>query len=173
VFVTARISETSSELKPYTDDEEEKTMAIMETALSSKSPKIPDHVLKKLLGRIQGDVKQLKEFLQKRAKSEETIARKALKLRADTEEKVMRQILEQQRDRITATLKDGNQMQLPLGHTKDDERQFKSEQNHMLRRLSSIPAELASEPARIRQYYDIVSVQVQPVGLAYLWPKTN
>lgn len=173
VFVTARISETSSELKPYTDDEEEKTMAIMETALSSKSPKIPDHVLKKLLGRIQGDVKQLKEFLQKRAKSEETIARKALKLRADTEEKVMRQILEQQRDRITATLKDGNQMQLPLDHTKDDERQFKSEQNHMLRRLSSIPAELASEPARIRQYYDIVSVQVQPVGLAYLWPKTN
>jgi Helicase conserved C-terminal domain/SNF2-related domain len=173
VFVTARISETSSELKPYTDDEEEKTMAIMETALSSKSPKIPDHVLKKLLGRIQGDVKQLKEFLQKRAKSEETIARKALKLRADTEEKVMRQILEQQRDRITATLKDGNQMQLPLGHTKDDERQFRSEQNHMLRRLASIPAELASEPVRIRKYYDVVSVQVQPVGLAYLWPKTN
>lgn len=173
VFVTARISETSAELKPYTDDEEEKTMAIMEAALSSKSPKIPDHVLKKLLGRIQGDVKQLKEFLQKRAKSEETIARKALKQRADTEEKVMRQILEQQRDRIMATLKDGNQIQLPLGYTKDDERQFRSEQNHMRRRLESIPAELASEPARIRQYYDIVSVQVQPVGLAYLWPKTN
>ena len=49
VFVTARISETSTELKPYTDAEEEKTMAIMESALSGTAPKNPDHVLKKLL----------------------------------------------------------------------------------------------------------------------------
>jgi hypothetical protein len=150
-------------------------MAIMEDALSGSAPKIPDHVLKKLLGRIQGDVKQLKEFLAKRAKSEETAARKALKQRADTEEKVMRDILLQQQARIRAALDDPDAMQLNLGDkpTKDDERQFRSERNYMRARLEKLPAELASEPLRVRGYYDVVSVQVQPVGLAYLWPKTN
>ena len=171
--MTARISETSAELKPYTDAEEEKTMAIMEDALSGNAPKIPDHVLKKLLGRIQGDVRQLKELLAKRAKSEEAVARKALKLRADTEEKVMRDILTQQKSRITAALKDTDAFQLPLGFSKDDERQLKSERNYMRARLEKLPDELASEPIRVRAYYDVVSVQVQPVGLAYLWPKTN
>ena len=175
--MTARISETSTELKPYTDAEEEKTMAIMEDALSGNAPKIPDHVLKKLLGRIQGDVRQLKELLAKRAKSEEAVARKALKQRADTEEKVMRDILTQQQARIRAVLDDpdANQLKLHLGPepTKDDERQFRAERNYMRARLEKLPAELASEPIRIRAYYDVVSVQVQPVGLAYLWPKTN
>ena len=177
VFVTARISEGSTELKPYSDAEEDKTMAIMEDALSGTAPKIPDHVLKKLLGRIQGDVKQLKEFLNKRAKSEESAARKALKQRADTEEKVMRDILLQQQARIKAALADPDAMQLHLQlgdkPTKDDERQFRSERNYMRARLQKLPAELESEPLRVRGYYDVVSVQVQPVGLAYLWPKTN
>ena len=85
----------------------------------------------------------------------------------------MRDILLQQQARISATLNDKDAFQLPLGHTKDDERQFRSERNHMRARLEKLPAEIASEPARVRGYYDIVSVQVQPVGLAYLWPKTN
>ena len=86
-------------------------------------------------------------------------------------------ILLQQQARIKAVLDDPDAMQLNLQlgdkPTKDDERQFRSERNYMRARLQKLPAELESEPLRVRGYYDVVSVQVQPVGLAYLWPKTN
>jgi hypothetical protein len=40
-------------------------------------------------------------------------------------------------------------------------------------RLEQFDRDLAREPQRIRDFYDVRATRVEPVGLVYLWPETN
>ena len=40
-------------------------------------------------------------------------------------------------------------------------------------RLEQFDHDLASEPDRIRDFYQVRARRVEPVGLVYLWPETN
>jgi hypothetical protein len=40
-------------------------------------------------------------------------------------------------------------------------------------RLDQFDRDLASEPQRLRDFYEVRAQRVEPVGLVYLWPETN
>jgi hypothetical protein len=40
-------------------------------------------------------------------------------------------------------------------------------------RLEQFERDLAREPQRVRDFYEVRAKRVEPVGLVYLWPETN
>ena len=48
------------------------------------------------------------------------------------------------------------------------------EQEKALRqRLEQFERDLQLEPQRLREFYDVRAVRIEPVGLVYLWPESN
>src|ERR1019366_626207 len=64
-----------------------------------------------------------------------------------------------------------SQPPLPCRH--DDPPQLEATGRHWGRRLSEIETELETEPARVRDVYQVRARRIEPVGLIYLWPVTN
>ena len=60
-----------------------------------------------------------------------------------------------------------------LGFSVEEKRQRESEVRAWRLRLEQFDHDLASEPERIRDFYQVRARRVEPVGLVYLWPETN
>ena len=76
--------------------------------------------------------------------------------------------------RIVATRakKDKEANQLPL-FADEERKQIEADKRHWERRLATLEVELTTEPARIRQSYDVKATRFEPAGLVYLWPTTG
>ena len=90
----------------------------------------------------------------------------------------MRDILETQKKHIGATVAkhakmDQKQMMLDLGFPEEELRQLEANKKYWDKRLTMIEDELRSEPARIREIYQVKAKRIEPVGLVYLWPVTG
>ena len=55
----------------------------------------------------------------------------------------------------------------------DERRQIEADKRYWQKRLEELGKELDTEPARIRQSYDVKATRFEPVGLVYLWPVTG
>ena len=86
----------------------------------------------------------------------------------------MREILESQRVRIlkTQAKKEKEADQLPL-FADSERKQIEADTRYWQKRLEELGKELDTEPARIRQSYDVKATRFEPVGLVYLWPITG
>jgi hypothetical protein len=179
VFATARVNESTKELTIFDGDDEKETARLLESAMSSPGPQIPERVQAKLLERIEGDVAQLLEVLTKRSESSTTAAKKELQKRAKEESAAMKVILQGLLDSIKKGLasKEVNQLELEFNKEKlkyeAELKQLRSNQNYWRTRISDIEKDLIEEPKRVASFYNVTSVQLQPVGLAYLWPKSS
>ena len=97
-----------------------------------------------------------------------------LRQRGDVEGADMRSILETQRARIQQTqVKKNKELQQPGLFDHDERKQVEADKRHWERRLTELAKELDSEPARIRQSYEVRASRFEPVGLVYLWPVTG
>ena len=86
----------------------------------------------------------------------------------------MIKVLEDQRQRVDATLSSGNIDQLLLELDDAAERkQLEANRRYWRRWLENVGDDLKREPARIRDSYRVTSYRIEPVGLAYLWPATG
>ena len=54
----------------------------------------------------------------------------------------------------------------------DQKEQYDYDTKYIQKRLGELEKELASEPARIRDLYDVKHHRLERVGLVYLWPTT-
>jgi uncharacterized protein YciI len=122
----------------------------------------------------QKDLEELKRELEKHAARLQKEATGTLKKRGDKEAAEMRAILESQRKRIldTRAKKEKEADQLPL-FAEDERKQIEADKRHWQRRLETLEEELTTEPARIRQSYDVKAARFEPAGLVYLWPVTG
>lgn len=55
----------------------------------------------------------------------------------------------------------------------DARRQLEADARWWKVRLEQFDRDLAGEPDRIREFYEVRATRVEPVGLVYLWPETN
>jgi superfamily II DNA or RNA helicase len=55
----------------------------------------------------------------------------------------------------------------------DARRQLDTNVKSWRRRLEQFAVELASEPQRIREHYEVRARRVEPLGVIYLWPESN
>ncbi len=179
VPITARwveLSQRKAPLQGYARDAETKTMELLERSLGAFAGKQPNAVIgAKLLAAAQRDIAELRPQLLKRAEEMESLAREKLSLRGQREEADLRQTLEQQRQRVREELEkkepESHQQSLELGI--DEQRQLAADIKSWHMRLTQFEVDLAQEPRRVREFYDIRASRVEPVGLVYLWPESN
>lgn len=159
-------------LAPYGREAEGNTLDLLEKALAKGVQPANDTVFAKLKAAGAGDVRELLPHLEERGTLLAAEARKRLAARGRDEAEKMRLILEAQKKRIEATIEKNRSVQLELFNG-EEMRQLEADRTHWGRRLSEIDRELAAEPGRIRDVYEVRAQRVEPVGLAYLWPVTG
>ncbi len=162
-------------LTAYAAEAESKTLDLLDRSLAARNGRPSGVIERKLLGTAGRDVEELLPQLAPRA--EELAARAAEKLRqrGEREARNLVETLEQQRKRVLDELSkhDRHARQLTLGFTIEEKRQRESEVRAWRLRLEQFDHDLASEPDRIRDFYEVRARRVEPVGLVYLWPETN
>lgn len=160
-------------LQPYAKDAEKRTLDLLDQALLSQGE--PNETIREQLRRsVERDITELLEHLETRADEYAAEAEQKLRARAEDEAAKMLEILEAQRKHIEKAEQKTNTAQLTLGDwSVEDRRQLEADRKHWLRRLEDLRKEIATEPARIRQVYQVQARRVEPVGIAYLWPETN
>ncbi len=168
-------SRRQAPLSAYAADAESKTLDLLDRSLTAPGG-VPSRVIEsKLLEAAGRDVEELLPQLTPRA--EELAARAAGKLRqrGEREARSLVETLERQRQRVQTELAkhDRNARQLTLGFSVDEKRQLKSDVRAWRRRLEHFERDLADEPERIRDFYQVRAQRIEPVGLVYLWPETN
>ncbi len=62
---------------------------------------------------------------------------------------------------------------MTLNFDDEEKRQLESDVRSWRSRLEQFERDLAHEPARIREFYEVRAQRVEPLGLVYLWPETN
>lgn len=178
VAVTARWQEPDRRgvgLKPYGRDSEEKTIELIEEALLPSNGKaVPQPVQKQLIDTTRQDIQELLPHLEERAEKLKAAALKKLGERAGKEATEMQRILEDQRRRILAAAKRVDEdKQTYLQWDDTERRQLDLDRKAWDKRLSRIDTELETEPARVRDVYEVRASRLEPVGLVYLWPVTG
>jgi hypothetical protein len=162
-------------LSAYAADAESKTLDLLDQALAQAGPRTPSpEVERKLLVAAARDIEELLPQLEPRA--EELAARAIEKLRArgEREARDLRETLEQQRKRVVAELsKHGREFEQLAFFNAEEKRQLESNVRAWRLRLEQFDRDLASEPGRIAEFYEVRARRVEPVGLVYLWPDTN
>lgn len=175
--VATRWVDASARTSPLALDDKEtaEALGVLEQSLGTDHEKSPSaQVTARLAKSAQKDLEELRRQLERHAASLAKEATTALKKRGDKEAAEMRSILEAQKKRILATSarKEKEADQLPL-FAEEERKQIEADKRHWRRRLERIENELTTEPARIRQGYEVKATRFEPAGLVYLWPVTG
>ncbi|MGI8962010.1 MAG: DISARM system SNF2-like helicase DrmD [Bryobacteraceae bacterium] len=172
--VTARWTDSvtsNSPLQPYARQAEQKTLDLLDKALLvSASPN--ERIRKNLLASAARDVQQLLPHLHARAEEYRNDAVAKLKARGDDESKKMLTILQAQLKLVQEKELENRQMSFE-DWNEEERRQQERDRKRWNFRLGELPAEMKSEPQRIREVYQVKAERVEPIGLIYLWPETN
>ena len=161
-------------LKAYAEEAEARTLERLESALqNARAP--GDTIHRRLHETAARDIEDLLPQLEERA---ELVARSAagrLRERGEREERQLRETLEGQRERVEAELakEKAGGVQLPLEFSEDEKRQREADMASWRTRLAQFDRDLETEPARIREFYEVRAKRVEPIGLVYLWPDTG
>jgi ERCC4-related helicase len=162
-------------LKPYAGETLEKTIGLLDKALSVEAGKhVSAQATQRLAFGAQRDLEELRPHLKTQADQLIEEATQKLRARGEAEATDMRAILEAQRARIrkTQAQKEKDADQLPL-FAESERKQIESDTRYWQKRLEELGKELDTEPARIRKSYDVKATRFEPVGLVYLWPVTG
>lgn len=85
----------------------------------------------------------------------------------------MLQILEDQQKRISlnvAQYQSEDSGQLRIAFDESERRQLEADHRYWAKRLASLTREMAEQPQRIAELYQIQAQRVEPVGVVYLLP---
>lgn len=151
------------------------TLQILEKVFAATHGKGPStQVRARLAQSAPKDLQELRRHLEQHQSRLAKAATATLKKRGEKEAAEMRAILEGQRKRILDTQKKKEKEvdQLPLFGA-DEKKQLDADKRYWQRRLETLEQELTTEPARIRQGYDVKATRFEPAGLVYLWPVTG
>ena len=175
--VAARWTEPSRRkgpLRAYAEEAEARTLERLETALqSARGP--GETVHRRLRDTAARDIEDLLPQLEERAGLAARAAEDRLRARGESEERQLRETLERQRQRVQAELgkHEGRGTQLTMPFSEEEKRQLQADIASWRTRLVQFDQDLKTEPARIREFYEVRAQRVEPIGLVYLWPDTG
>jgi hypothetical protein len=149
-------------------------MQLLEESLQ-RPGRVDDVVQQRLRASAARDVADLLPHLEERAASVSERARTLLVQRGQAEEAQLRDTLEAQRRRVQEeiTAYDRRAAQLSIDFDENERRQLEADRRAWGERLTQFHADLLREPQRVREFYDVQTTRVEPVGLVYLWPQSN
>lgn len=174
--VTARWTEPASRrgtLTPYAREAEARTLELLESSLRSGAhADVPEVIAGRLQSSMPRDIEELLPHLEKRGQEAQAEAETKLKKRGDDEADSIRRVLDDQKRRVLTELGRYDQTQLLLSLDLE-KRQLESNRRYWDKWLANVEGDLQREPDRVRQFYQVASFRIEPVGLAYLWPVTG
>jgi ERCC4-related helicase len=162
------------ELSPYGREAQDRTLALLDSALLERSGRqIPEVTVKQLQQSAGRDVSELLPHLTVRAKEYAQDAVAQLEKRAEEEAAQMARILEDQRKHLEKSITKYDREQQFHLFPEEERRQAESNRKYWDKRLAALQQELKTEPERIRSLYKVQAQRIEPVGLVYLWPITR
>ena len=167
-------SRRAGPLRAYAGEAEARTLHGLESALQdAHAPSETVH--RRLLETASQDITDLLPQLEERAEVVARAATDALRNRGESEARQLRVNLERQRRRVEAELgkHEAAEVQLSLEFNDEEKRQRQADVAAWRSRLLQFDRDLETEPSRIRQFYEVRTRRVEPVGLVYLWPDTG
>jgi superfamily II DNA or RNA helicase len=173
--ITARWSppgERKQALTPFGRDGEQRTLDLLRKNLGSPAGReLPAHILDQLAASLSRDVEELHSHLQPRGQASLADAVERLSARGETEAKELTKLLEDQRRRVIKELEKNKEWrQMELGLKDDEAKQREADIKYWESWLANVDGDLEREPARIREFYQMQSHRIEPVGIVYLWP---
>ena len=161
-------------LRAYAEEAEARTLERLEAALQdARAPGETIH--RRLLETAARDVEDLLPQLEERAATVARSAADRLRERGEREEWQLRETLERQRRRVEAEVRkqEAGGVQLVLDLSEGEKRQREADVASWRTRLAQFDRDLETEPARVREFYEVRAQRVEPIGLVYLWPDTG
>jgi hypothetical protein len=159
-------------LSPYARDAEARTIDLLEKSLLPGADIPSTVVTDRLKSTIVADIGDLLPHLHARGKVAQEDAEGRLNERGRIESEAMIQILDTQRRKVEESSA-RSQTILPGTLPADEARQLEADRRAWARYLMSVASDRQTEPQRIRDFYVVKSVRVEPVGVAYVWPVTG
>ena len=160
-------------LAPLGTRGEETTIEQLERALRDTS-RPPATAIARVRLLAKRDAVDLEPELRQRVEQRRAEIARDLARRGDGEARDLARLLEAQRDRIAQAEKGFDPRQLALPGVDDAERRQRERDHlHWRTRLAEIECEIEEEPVRVRTSYEIRASRLEPIGLVYLWPRTN
>ena len=169
-------SQRRGPLQAYAREAETKAMDLLESTLGATDrPALNETIQCRLLATAARDIQDLLPQLQPRAEELARLAVEKLRGRGEREAKELREILERQRERVREQLakREGDFRQYTLDFADLERRELEMNMRSWRGRLEQFTEDLANEPQRIRDFYEVRAQRIEPVGLVYLWPETN
>ncbi len=175
----------SGPLKAYARDAEGNALSLLEEAMSSDGVRtpIPEPVRERLEAAAATDVADLRPQLEPRAQELATMAVERLRKRGEKEAADFLDTLKRQRARVEKELtrfrEEEERVQrekvsmLPGFSEPEEGAQRREHAKSWVKRLEAFEQDEREEPDRIRARYEVRATRVEPVGLVYLWPRSN
>ncbi|MDR1011563.1 MAG: DISARM system SNF2-like helicase DrmD [Opitutaceae bacterium] len=182
ISVTARWMDPADRKKPLTPYErdgkaDDRAFSILQNSLKKAGTSTLSSVV---TGRLQKsmphDIQELLPHLEQRGGVLQTEAAELLTKRGRIESEALCTTLQEQRQRVLREYqKAGSEAgQIFFAGINDDERkQLAADRRHWKRWLETVDEDIAREPRRIAEFYQIKTHRIEPIGLAYLWPVTG
>ena len=167
-------SRRAGPLRAYAEEAEARTLERLEAALQdARAP--GETIYRRLLETAARDVEDLLPQLEERAAVVARSAADRLRERGEREERQLRETLERQRRRVEAEVRkqEAGGVQLVLDLSEGEKRQREADVASWRTRLTQFDRDLETEPARVREFYEVRAQRVEPIGLVYLWPDTG
>ena len=161
-------------LRAYAEEAEARTLERLDAALQdARAPGETIH--RRLLDTAARDVEDLLPQLEERAEAVARSATDRLRERGEREERQLRETLERQRRRVEAELNrhEAREVQIAIEFSEGEKRQREADVASWRTRLAQFDRDLETEPARVREFYEVRALRVEPIGLVYLWPDTG
>ena len=179
-FVTARwtpLSRRRDSLVPYGRDAERFTLDLLKRSLARPRAEPRAEIASRLRATAQRDIAELLPHLERDAKDRARRATEALRVRGERDAAELGAALTRQRGRVAEELRRHEEgeivRQLRLFDTEQEKRELQANVSAWRQRIERFDADLAAEPQRIRDFYEVKATRFEPVGLAWLWPDTN
>jgi hypothetical protein len=174
-----------SPLSPFAEAGETTTITQLDEALrDGQSPGAA--VIERLRKTVERDIADLRPHLEQRAGQSKDDAVRELAENGRREAEALAALLQKQIDKVRDAMRSKEppppSPQGDLFGPSADEiqkqaeremRQFEADRRSWDGKLLRLQNDLAAEPEKVRQGYEVQALRLEPIGLVYLWPSTN
>lgn len=162
-------------LKPFGDDADRKAIEQLETTLAEapELSELPASVQRRLVSSAANDFAALWPAVEEEAERRGEEAQKRLSSRGAAEAQMLREILRSQQELIEETLGAQLELQATSESGREQLEQWRRDKAHLEKRKLELVRELAEQPGRLEQGYEVQLRRLTEVGMVYLWPSSR
>lgn len=156
-------------LTPFKEVGEETTLRQLQDALQTGIA-AGDAVSARIAPWVHRDVEDLKRHIETRAEASRLRAAGQLSENGAREAEALQELLVRQLARIERERTTDDPRQLTFNLPQKEELQRQADRRAWEHKIERLRSELAKEPDKVRESYEVRAQRLDPIGLVYLWP---